>query len=183
MQHSVKFRVWDGTQQPLTLDTPQPPRARVCGGERQRVFGSRDQAPNSVWEIREGFLEEVMFDLALKDGWELAGGRGHSGMGGRTEPGEGPGETWPGSAVLWARQVLMEWINAELLPEHIVVRSLEEDMFDGLILHHLFREWLPPNLPPAGGLLTRPYPPTRLNSKPGTLPPAPASRACMERLL
>ncbi|XP_054574550.1 gamma-parvin isoform X2 [Eptesicus fuscus] len=33
----------------------------------------------------------------------------------------------------------MEWINAELLPEHIVVRSLEEDMFDGLILHHLFQ--------------------------------------------
>lgn len=34
----------------------------------------------------------------------------------------------------------MEWINATLLPEHIVVRSLEEDMFDGLILHHLFRK-------------------------------------------
>ncbi|XP_063479087.1 gamma-parvin isoform X5 [Symphalangus syndactylus] len=33
----------------------------------------------------------------------------------------------------------MEWINATLLPEHIVVRSLEEDMFDGLILHHLFQ--------------------------------------------
>lgn len=63
---------------------------------------------------------------------------------GSTEPGEGPGERWPGSAVLWARQVLMEWINAELLPEHIVVRSLEEDMFDGLILHHLYRKWLPP---------------------------------------
>lgn len=37
------------------------------------------------------------------------------------------------------QKVLMEWINAELLPEHIVVRSLEEDMFDGLILHHLFQ--------------------------------------------
>ncbi|XP_022452482.1 gamma-parvin isoform X3 [Delphinapterus leucas] len=37
------------------------------------------------------------------------------------------------------QKVLMEWINAELLPEHIVVRSLEEDIFDGLILHHLFR--------------------------------------------
>lgn len=34
----------------------------------------------------------------------------------------------------------MEWINTTLLPEHIVVRSLEEDMFDGLILHHLFRK-------------------------------------------
>lgn len=37
------------------------------------------------------------------------------------------------------QKVLMEWINATLLPEHIVVRSLEEDMFDGLILHHLFQ--------------------------------------------
>ncbi|XP_033622076.1 gamma-parvin isoform X1 [Fukomys damarensis] len=36
------------------------------------------------------------------------------------------------------QRVLMEWVNATLLPEHIVVRSLEEDMFDGLILHHLF---------------------------------------------
>nr|XP_045008742.1 gamma-parvin isoform X2 [Jaculus jaculus] len=36
--------------------------------------------------------------------------------------------------------VLMEWINATLHQEHIVVRSLEEDMFDGLILHHLFQK-------------------------------------------
>ncbi|XP_071465511.1 gamma-parvin isoform X4 [Marmota flaviventris] len=35
------------------------------------------------------------------------------------------------------QKVLVEWINAALLPEHVVVRSLEEDMFDGLILHHL----------------------------------------------
>lgn len=38
------------------------------------------------------------------------------------------------------QKVLMEWINTELLAEHIVVRSLEEDMFDGLILHHLFQK-------------------------------------------
>ncbi|XP_008591514.1 PREDICTED: gamma-parvin [Galeopterus variegatus] len=38
------------------------------------------------------------------------------------------------------QKVLMEWINGTLLPEHIVVRSLEEDMFDGLILHHLFQK-------------------------------------------
>uniref|UniRef100_H0W156 Parvin gamma n=2 Tax=Cavia porcellus TaxID=10141 RepID=H0W156_CAVPO len=38
------------------------------------------------------------------------------------------------------QKVLTEWINATLLPEHIVVRSLEEDMFDGLVLHHLFRD-------------------------------------------
>lgn len=50
--------------------------------------------------------------------------------------------------------MLMEWVNAELLPEHIVVRSLEEDMFDGLILHHLFRKRRAPRrvlLPPAQG--------------------------------
>ncbi|XP_066217384.1 gamma-parvin [Saccopteryx leptura] len=38
------------------------------------------------------------------------------------------------------QKVLMEWINAKLQLEHIVVRSLEEDMFDGLILHHLFQK-------------------------------------------
>lgn len=38
------------------------------------------------------------------------------------------------------QRVLMEWINSQLLLEHIVVRSLEEDMFDGLILHHLFQK-------------------------------------------
>lgn len=40
----------------------------------------------------------------------------------------------------------MEWINAELQAEHIVVRSLEEDVFDGLILHHLFRKLRPHHL-------------------------------------
>ncbi|XP_039718945.1 gamma-parvin [Pteropus medius] len=38
------------------------------------------------------------------------------------------------------QKVLMEWINAKLHAEHIVVRSLEEDVFDGLILHHLFQK-------------------------------------------
>ncbi|XP_069619450.1 gamma-parvin isoform X3 [Ranitomeya imitator] len=32
---------------------------------------------------------------------------------------------------------LIDWINNELQQEHIVVKSLEEDLFDGLILHHL----------------------------------------------
>lgn len=54
-------------------------------------------------------------------------------------------------AVPLGLQVLTEWINATLLPEHIVVRSLEEDMFDGLVLHHLFREprptWPPASVP------------------------------------
>ncbi|XP_012890882.1 PREDICTED: gamma-parvin [Dipodomys ordii] len=38
------------------------------------------------------------------------------------------------------QKVLTEWLNMTLLPEHIVVRSLEEDMFDGLVLHHLFQK-------------------------------------------
>lgn len=58
----------------------------------------------------------------------------------------------PGPAVTRGPQVLTEWINAKLLPEHIVVRSLEEDIFDGLILHHLFRKWLLPKLGSPGGL-------------------------------
>ncbi|KAK2842536.1 hypothetical protein Q5P01_012736 [Channa striata] len=35
------------------------------------------------------------------------------------------------------KQALIEWINRVLKPEHIVVQSLEEDLFDGLVLHHL----------------------------------------------
>ncbi|RXM35399.1 Beta-parvin [Acipenser ruthenus] len=36
-----------------------------------------------------------------------------------------------------ASQFLIDWINGSLHQEHIVVKSLEEDLFDGLILHHL----------------------------------------------
>uniref|UniRef100_A0A8C5X270 Parvin gamma n=1 Tax=Malurus cyaneus samueli TaxID=2593467 RepID=A0A8C5X270_9PASS len=32
---------------------------------------------------------------------------------------------------------LIEWINRTLKEEHIVVKSLEEDLYDGLVLHHL----------------------------------------------
>ncbi|XP_075715937.1 gamma-parvin [Rhinoderma darwinii] len=35
---------------------------------------------------------------------------------------------------------LMDWINNELKQEHIVVKSLDEDLFDGLILHHLLQK-------------------------------------------
>lgn len=34
-------------------------------------------------------------------------------------------------------QVLVEWINSTLKPEHIVVQTLEEDIYDGLVIHHL----------------------------------------------
>ncbi|XP_062915756.1 gamma-parvin isoform X2 [Mobula hypostoma] len=32
---------------------------------------------------------------------------------------------------------LIDWINATLKQDHIVVKSLEEDLYDGLVLHHL----------------------------------------------
>ncbi|XP_072256393.1 gamma-parvin isoform X1 [Pyxicephalus adspersus] len=35
---------------------------------------------------------------------------------------------------------LIDWINDELKQEHIIVQSLEEDLFDGLILHHLLEK-------------------------------------------
>ncbi|XP_018957317.1 gamma-parvin-like isoform X1 [Cyprinus carpio] len=37
------------------------------------------------------------------------------------------------------KEVLVEWINKTLKIEHIVVRTLEEDLYDGLVLHHLLR--------------------------------------------
>ncbi|NXT73546.1 PARVG protein, partial [Zapornia atra] len=33
--------------------------------------------------------------------------------------------------------LLIDWINTTLKDEHIVVKSLEEDLYDGLVLHHL----------------------------------------------
>ncbi|TRY97047.1 hypothetical protein DNTS_001456 [Danionella cerebrum] len=41
--------------------------------------------------------------------------------------------------VIKLKEVLVEWINKTLKVEHIVVRSLEEDLYDGLVLHHLLR--------------------------------------------
>ncbi|XP_008274348.1 gamma-parvin isoform X2 [Stegastes partitus] len=35
------------------------------------------------------------------------------------------------------KEELVDWINKALKPEHIVVQSLEEDLYDGLVLHHL----------------------------------------------
>ncbi|XP_016413235.1 gamma-parvin isoform X2 [Sinocyclocheilus rhinocerous] len=37
------------------------------------------------------------------------------------------------------KEVLVEWINKTLKAEHIVVRTLEEDLYDGLVFHHLLR--------------------------------------------
>ncbi|KAK3526123.1 hypothetical protein QTP70_016107 [Hemibagrus guttatus] len=35
------------------------------------------------------------------------------------------------------QQMLVEWINSTLKPEHIVIQNLEEDIYDGLVIHHL----------------------------------------------
>uniref|UniRef100_H2UZP7 Parvin, gamma n=1 Tax=Takifugu rubripes TaxID=31033 RepID=H2UZP7_TAKRU len=35
------------------------------------------------------------------------------------------------------KEMLVQWINSTLKPKHIVVQSLEEDLYDGLVLHHL----------------------------------------------
>ncbi|XP_005451074.1 gamma-parvin [Oreochromis niloticus] len=35
------------------------------------------------------------------------------------------------------KEALVDWINKTLKPEHIVVQTLEEDVYDGLVLHHL----------------------------------------------
>ncbi|XP_061533978.1 gamma-parvin isoform X1 [Phycodurus eques] len=34
-------------------------------------------------------------------------------------------------------EALLDWINSTLKTEHIVVQSLDEDLYDGLVLHHL----------------------------------------------
>ncbi|NXT34201.1 PARVG protein, partial [Pelecanoides urinatrix] len=36
--------------------------------------------------------------------------------------------------------LLIDWINTTLKEEHIVVKSLEEDLYDGLVLHHLLEK-------------------------------------------
>lgn len=45
------------------------------------------------------------------------------------------------------KEVLVDWINATLKPEHIVVLSLEEDLYDGLVLHHLLGRLADEHLP------------------------------------
>ncbi|XP_066489043.1 gamma-parvin [Tiliqua scincoides] len=35
---------------------------------------------------------------------------------------------------------LMDWINTSLKHEHIVVKNLEQDLYDGLVLHHLLEK-------------------------------------------
>ncbi|XP_062403135.1 gamma-parvin [Sardina pilchardus] len=45
------------------------------------------------------------------------------------------------------KEVLVDWINATLKPEHIVVLNLEEDLYDGLVLHHLLGRLADEHLP------------------------------------
>ncbi|XP_076863092.1 gamma-parvin isoform X2 [Brachyhypopomus gauderio] len=41
------------------------------------------------------------------------------------------------SRLVKLKEVLVQWINSTLKSEHIVVQALEEDLYDGLVLHHL----------------------------------------------
>uniref|UniRef100_A0A3P9LC04 Parvin, gamma n=1 Tax=Oryzias latipes TaxID=8090 RepID=A0A3P9LC04_ORYLA len=45
------------------------------------------------------------------------------------------------------KEALVDWINRTLKPEHIVVQSLEEDLYDGLVLHHLLSRLAGVHLP------------------------------------
>lgn len=45
------------------------------------------------------------------------------------------------------KEALVLWINSTLKAEHIVVQSLEEDLYDGLVLHHLLTRFSGVHLP------------------------------------
>ena len=34
-------------------------------------------------------------------------------------------------------KILIDWINDELAPDRIIVKNIEEDMYDGMVLHKL----------------------------------------------
>uniref|UniRef100_A0A3Q2XI25 Parvin, gamma n=1 Tax=Hippocampus comes TaxID=109280 RepID=A0A3Q2XI25_HIPCM len=45
------------------------------------------------------------------------------------------------------KEVLQDWINSTLKAEHIVVQSLDDDLYDGLVLHHLLASLAGVHLP------------------------------------
>ncbi|KAM9815614.1 gamma-parvin isoform X2 [Syngnathus typhle] len=45
------------------------------------------------------------------------------------------------------KEALVDWINRTLKEEHIVVRSVDEDLYDGLVLHHLLGRLADVHLP------------------------------------
>ncbi|XP_055011599.1 gamma-parvin isoform X1 [Boleophthalmus pectinirostris] len=51
------------------------------------------------------------------------------------------------SKLIDLKEALVDWINSTLKPEHIVVQTLEEDLFDGLVLHHLLMRLAKVKLP------------------------------------
>ncbi|XP_039990190.1 gamma-parvin [Xiphias gladius] len=53
------------------------------------------------------------------------------------------------------KEALVDWINRTLKMEHIVVQSLEEDLYDGLVLHHLLSQLAGVHLPVEEMALTR----------------------------
>ncbi|XP_029009612.1 gamma-parvin [Betta splendens] len=54
------------------------------------------------------------------------------------------------------KQALTDWINGVLKQEHIVVQSLQEDLYDGLVLHHLLSKLAGVHLPVEEIALTSP---------------------------
>ncbi|KAK5901924.1 hypothetical protein CesoFtcFv8_007234 [Champsocephalus esox] len=54
------------------------------------------------------------------------------------------------------KEALVNWINSTLKPEHIVVQSLEEDLYDGLVLHHMLSRLAGVDVPVEEMALTSP---------------------------
>ncbi|AWP08135.1 putative gamma-parvin [Scophthalmus maximus] len=52
------------------------------------------------------------------------------------------------------KQALVDWINRTLKVEHIVVQSVQEDLYDGLVLHHLLSRLASVHLPVEDIVLT-----------------------------
>ena len=46
-------------------------------------------------------------------------------------------------------EVLIEWINDELAQHRIIVKNIEEDLYDGQVLHKLIGEY---HFPPSNEL-------------------------------
>ncbi|XP_074490109.1 gamma-parvin [Sebastes fasciatus] len=54
------------------------------------------------------------------------------------------------------KEALVYWINSTLKVEHIVVQTLEEDLYDGLVLHHLLSRLAGVDVPVEEMALTSP---------------------------
>lgn len=66
----------------------------------------------------------------------------------------GLGPSWPAQRPSWrgprprghprflaSPQVLLDWVNDVLVEDRIIVKQLEEDLYDGQVLQKLLGEW------------------------------------------